>query len=67
MVKHEKALGHFLESEGNRDLSQSSVKQMHSLIRQKMKEKQEEIARKEALIQHVYSFDRCRQIAEGQL
>lgn len=66
MVMDEKTLGHCLESGTHKDLSQSSLKQMQEVIRQRIEKKRQDIARKEALIQHVYSFERCRQIAEAQ-
>ena len=34
MVKHEKTLGHLLENELNKELSQDSIKEMHDIIKQ---------------------------------
>lgn len=60
MVVDEKTLIHCLENGTNKILNQLSLKQMQDIIKLRIAKKKQEIAKKEALVDHVYSFDRCR-------
>lgn len=66
MVVDEKTISHCLDNGTQKNLTQLSLKQMSDIIKLRIAKKKQEIAKKEELIQHVYSFDRCRQIAESE-